>query len=136
MAKVSSQHRSEIGRRLDGAVAGQVMFDAPSREASCVRRSRTDTPLQSLGLLNETQRLEILKIHSQNITKRGNIDWESVVKLADGLNGADMRNICTEAGLFAIRSDRDYCLEEDFMKAARKCLDNKKLESKLDYSKV
>jgi len=85
---------------------------------------------------NETQRLEILKIHASGITKRGDIDFESVVKLADGLNGADMRNICTEAGLFAIRSDRDYVLEEDFMKAARKILDNKKLESKLDYSKV
>lgn len=85
---------------------------------------------------NETQRLEILKIHATNITVRGDIDYESVVKLADGLNGADMRNLCTEAGLFAIRSDRDYVLEEDFMKAARKILDNKKLESKLDYSKV
>jgi len=85
---------------------------------------------------NETQRLEILKIHASNITKRGDIDFESVVKLADGLNGADMRNVCTEAGLFAIRSDRDYVLEEDFMKAARKILENKKLESKLDYSKV
>ena len=80
--------------------------------------------------------MEILKIHAANITKRGDIDFESVVKLADGLNGADMRNICTEAGLYAIRSDRDYVLEEDFMKAARKILDNKKLESKLDYSKV
>lgn len=85
---------------------------------------------------NETQRLEILKIHSAKITKQGDIDFESVVKLADGLNGADMRNVCTEAGLFAIRNDRDYVLEEDFMKAARKILDNKKLESKLDYSKV
>lgn len=85
---------------------------------------------------NETQRLEILKIHSAKILKRGEIDFESVVKLADGLNGADMRNVCTEAGLFAIRSDRDYVLEEDFMKAARKILENKKLESKLDYSKV
>merc|ERR1712087_929363 len=85
---------------------------------------------------NESQRLEILKIHASAITKRGDIDFESVVKLADGLNGADMRNICTEAGLFAIRSDRDYVLEEDFMKATRKILDSKKLESKLDYSKV
>ena len=85
---------------------------------------------------NETQRLEILKIHAQSITKRGDIDFESVVKLADGMNGADLRNVCTEAGLFAIRADRDYVLEEDFMKAARKLLDNKKLESKLDYSKV
>jgi 26S proteasome regulatory subunit T4 len=44
--------------------------------------------------------------------------------------------VCTEAGLFAIRAERDYVLEEDFMKAVRKMLDNKKLESKMDYSKV
>ena len=85
---------------------------------------------------NETQRLEILKILFKNITKRGDIDYETVVKVVDGLNGADMRNVCTEASLFAIRSDRHYVLEEDFTKAARKILDNKKLESKLDYSKV
>lgn len=33
------------------------------------------------------------------------------VQLADGFNGADLRNIGTEAGLFAIRADRDYVLE-------------------------
>jgi 26S proteasome regulatory subunit T4 len=89
-----------------------------------------------IPLPNEASRLEILKIHAARITKRGEIDYESVVKLADGFNGADLRNICTEAGLFAIREDRDYVLEEDFMKAARKIAETKKLESKLDYSKV
>jgi 26S proteasome regulatory subunit T4 len=131
----------ELLNQMDGfEEQGQVkMVMATNRpdilDPALLRPGRLDRKIE-IPEPNETQRLEILKIHSQSITKRGNIDWESVVKLADGLNGADMRNICTEAGLFAIRSDRDYCLEEDFMKAARKILDNKKLESKLDYSKV
>ena len=36
-----------------------MLFDAPSRESSCVKRSRTNTSLQSLGLFNETQRIEM-----------------------------------------------------------------------------
>ncbi len=38
-----------------------TLFDAPDRESSCVRRSRTNTPLQSLGMFNETQRIEIAR---------------------------------------------------------------------------
>ena len=36
-----------------------TLFDAPDRESSCVKRSRSNTALQSLGLLNETQRIEM-----------------------------------------------------------------------------
>lgn len=131
----------ELLNQMDGFEAqGQVkMVMATNRpdilDPALLRPGRLDRKIE-IPEPNETQRLEILKIHASNITKRGDIDFESVVKLADGLNGADMRNVCTEAGLFAIRADRDYVLEEDFMKAARKILDNKKLESKLDYSKV
>ena len=60
--------------------------------------------------------MEILKIHSSKLAKHGDIDYEAVIKLAEGFNGADMRNICTEAGMFAIRDERDYTIHEDFMK--------------------
>lgn len=104
-------------------------------DPALLRPGRLDRKIE-IPLPNEASRLEILKIHAASITKRGEVDYDSVVKLADGFNGADLRNICTEAGLFAIRADRDYVLEEDFMKAARKIAEAKKLESKLDYSKV
>jgi hypothetical protein len=36
-------------------------------------------------------------------------------------------------GMCAIRAEREYVVEEDFMKAVRKVGDTKKLETKLDY---
>lgn len=38
--------------------------------------------------------------------------------------------------MFAIRNDRDYVIEEDFMKAGRLIKEGKKLETKMDYSKI
>lgn len=131
----------ELLNQLDGFEGlGQVkMVMATNRpdilDPALLRPGRLDRKIE-IPLPNEAQRLEILKIHAKPITKKGDIDFESVVKLAEDFNGADLRNVCTEAGLFAIRSDRDWVVEEDFMKAARKISEHKKLESKLDYSKV
>ena len=73
---------------------------------------------------------------SRALTRAALNRYDSVVKLADGFNAADLRNVCTEAGMFAIRAERDFVIEEDFMKAVRKVGENKKLEGKLEYSKV
>ncbi len=53
-----------------------TLFDAPSRESSCVRRSRTNTSLQSLGLLNETQRIEMARSLAQRLLKQRETDAE------------------------------------------------------------
>ncbi len=51
-----------------------TLFDAPDRESSCVRRSRTSTSLQSLGLLNETQRIEMGRKLAERLMKQANDD--------------------------------------------------------------
>ncbi|MBC7773496.1 MAG: DUF1553 domain-containing protein [Pyrinomonadaceae bacterium] len=51
-----------------------TLFDAPSREASCIRRSRTSTPLQSLGLLNETQRVEMSRKIAERLLREAASD--------------------------------------------------------------
>ncbi|KAG6474812.1 hypothetical protein ZIOFF_064027 [Zingiber officinale] len=55
-------------------------------------------------------------------------------QLGKGFNGADLRNVCTEAGMSAIRAERDYVIHEDFMKAVRKLNEAKKLESSAHYN--
>jgi len=104
-------------------------------DPALLRPGRLDRKIE-IPLPNETGRLDILKIHAKPIQKSGEIDFEAIAKLCEDFNGADMRNVCTEAGMFAIRAERDYAIHEDFMKAARKIKETKKLESKLDYQAV
>jgi 26S proteasome regulatory subunit T4 len=41
-----------------------------------------------------------MKIHAAGVVTEGDIDFESVVKMSDGLNGADLRNVVTEAYVY------------------------------------
>jgi len=104
-------------------------------DPALLRPGRLDRKIE-IPLPNEPGRLQIIQIHSRKINKHGEIDYDAIVKLTDGFNGADLRNVCTEAGMFAIRTQRRYVLQEDFMKAARKVGEGKKLEAKMNYQKL
>jgi 26S proteasome regulatory subunit T4 len=65
-------------------------------DPALLRAGRLDRKIE-IPLPNEVGRLEILKIHSSTVQMEGDIDFESVVKMSDGLNGADLRNVVTEA---------------------------------------
>jgi len=104
-------------------------------DPALLRPGRLDRKIE-IPLPNEVGRLTILKIHSEKVAKRGEFDYEALVKMSDGFNGADLRNVITEAGFNAIRADRDYLIQNDMMKAVRKVAETKKLEGKIEYQKL
>jgi len=104
-------------------------------DPALLRPGRLDRKVE-IPLPGEQGRMEILKIHSKNLPKKGAIDFDAICKLSEGFNGADLRNVCTEAGMLAIRAKREYVIEEDFTKAVRKLQEDKKLESQIAYEKV
>ncbi|MCA9174175.1 MAG: DUF1553 domain-containing protein, partial [Planctomycetales bacterium] len=59
-----------------------VTLDAPSRESCTVRRSRTNTPLAALALMNDEQFVEASRGLGQRILREGGADDESRAKFA------------------------------------------------------
>ena len=53
-------------------------------------------------------------------------DIDLLVDLTDGLSGADLKAVCTEAGMFAIRNKRDKIADADFMDAVDKVMSKNK----------
>ena len=112
-------------------------------DSALLRPGRLDRKIE-VPLPNIVSRAEILKIYIPNYkdvdnfdaeaenSNNNNIDVQLLAKLTKGFNGADLRHLCTEAGYYAMRDDRDYIKEIDYIKGARKIGKAKKVEGSFD----
>mgnify|MGYP001626170601 CR=1 FL=1 len=67
-------------------------------------------------------RYEIFKIHTRKMPLAIDVDLVELAKMTEGATGADIRAICTEAALHAIRSNRLVIERKDFLYAIEKVL--------------
>ncbi|RLI79067.1 proteasome-activating nucleotidase, partial [Archaeoglobales archaeon] len=67
-------------------------------------------------------RIQIFKIHTRKMSVAEDVDFKELASLTEGASGADIKAIVTEAGMFAIRTDRTRVTREDFLKAMEKVL--------------
>ena len=76
-----------------------------------------------IGLPDESGRAEIFKIHLSYMNVADDVNTVKLAELTDGASGAEIKSICTEAGMLAIRDNRDTVTMDDFMKAKIKVLE-------------
>ena len=69
---------------------------------------------------------KILGIHTSKMNLGENFNYDEICGGKNDLTGADMKAICTEAGLLALRERRMKVNMEDFLKAKEKTLHLKK----------
>ncbi len=62
------------------------------------------------------------QIHQKSISCEKNIRWELLARLCPNTTGAEIRSVCTEAGMFAIRARRKAVSEKDFLDAVQKVI--------------
>ncbi|MGA8542936.1 MAG: proteasome-activating nucleotidase [Thermoplasmata archaeon] len=72
-------------------------------------------------------RAEIFRIHSKGMAIRETVDFEALASRCEGATGADIRAICTEAGMWAIREERESVTVADFDRAIEKVIGEEEL---------
>jgi proteasome regulatory subunit len=69
---------------------------------------------------DQEARAEILRIHSESMNLADDVDFAVLAGETEGFNGAQLESLTTEAGMFAIREDRETVTMADFRDAAEK----------------
>ena len=80
-------------------------------------------------------RADILRIHSRKMNLTRGIDLTKIAEKMNGCSGAELKGVCTEAGMYALRERRVHVTQEDFELATAKIL-NKHDDKEVSLGKL
>ncbi len=110
---------------MDGfnEVKGVKIIGATNRidmlDPALLRSGRFDRIIE-IPAPNRNARAKIFGIHSAKMALDSSIDLSALAEKTEGLTGADIKSICTEAGMFALRKNRKKISKSDFDEAVKK----------------
>jgi 26S proteasome regulatory subunit T1 len=90
-------------------------------DPALMRPGRLDRKIE-FGLPELEGRTKIFTIHASKLNVVKGIRWELLARLCPNSTGADIRSVCTEAGMFAIRARRKAVTEKDMLDAVNKVI--------------
>lgn len=126
----------ELLSQLDGFTSNDMIkvIAATNRpdvlDPALLRSGRLDRKIE-LPHPSEDARAHILKIHSRKMNVGTDVVFEELARSCDDFNGAQLKAVCVEAGMLALRGERSEINHEDFIEAITVVAAKKK--GSLDY---
>uniref|UniRef100_A0A8R1DGJ1 26S proteasome regulatory subunit 8 n=1 Tax=Caenorhabditis japonica TaxID=281687 RepID=A0A8R1DGJ1_CAEJA len=117
----------ELLNQLDGfeATKNIKVIMATNRidilDSALLRPGRIDRKIE-FPAPDEKARAQILKIHSRKMNLMRGIRMDKIAEQIPGASGAEVKSVCTEAGMFALRERRVHVTQEDFEMAVGKVM--------------
>ncbi|KAF8392870.1 hypothetical protein HHK36_021109 [Tetracentron sinense] len=82
-------------------------------DPALMRSGRLDRKIE-LPHPSEEARARILQIHSRKMNVNPDVNFEELARSTDDFNGAQLKAVCVEAGMLALRRDATEVIHEDF----------------------
>ncbi|KAG7371938.1 proteasome-activating nucleotidase [Nitzschia inconspicua] len=126
----------ELLSQLDGFSSNEMIkvIAATNRpdvlDPALLRSGRLDRKIE-LPHPNEEARAKILRIHSRKMNVNSEVVFEELSRSCEDFNGAQMKAVCVEAGMLALRRESTEIMHEDFVEAITVVAAKKK--GSLDY---
>ena len=89
-------------------------------DRAVIRPGRLDRLIKISEPDNNDKRKEIIKIHSKDMPLAKDINFDVLAAQSEGFSGAELSAMCTEAGYFALRDDRNEITQEDLINGLKR----------------
>jgi len=83
-------------------------------DPALLRSGRIDRKIE-FPLPTEDARAQILQIHSRKMTVSKDVNFEELARMTPDFNGAQLKAVCVEAGMLALRRDAVELQHEDYV---------------------
>ena len=83
-------------------------------DPALLRSGRLDRKIE-FPLPNDTARSRILQIHSRKMATSTDVNYEELARSTDEFNGAQLKAVCVEAGMIALREGATKLTHEHFL---------------------
>jgi len=85
-------------------------------DPALLRSGRLDRKIE-FPLPNEEARAQIMRIHSRKMTVDEAVNWQELARSTDEFGGAQLKAVCVEAGMIALRNGQHKISHEHYVDA-------------------